>query len=517
MPRPQWFYGRHPPACTCVECNKRRLDRRASMAQSGESPREAREGIQPAFRSRRRLRRAGRAIWRVALGLLGLAIVGLVVLTGGLVGFHWYQGAPFDTSLKMMTDDYRVAVVCPGEYEVVLDFVNRSVLDTIEVTLAVVLGHDWVREVCDGAEAAPKAMPLPPPPTLTPPTPARTSSAPAAGTSIPTPPPNDRPVAAEELAIAANPTPLARVAATSSASPARGATVSLTTSVDTVYYQVRGETTEEIFDSIEANGPDYETVIEGMFTAGLTHAESSYQSEFFDRGTSCGLRSVDIDLRLTVTLPQHSGLSALGDPQLSRWIDHTEMIAAHEQRHVDIHIESIEGFRRTLEDFPTEFSDCDSLRSSLASAWSLEETLDNQAQDDFHQSEDQLSRTLRRPVQAQIDQNEAELDKLQSTLDQLSSETEELKAQIAAVDESMRPYDITMTAIQAQYPDLVLPTDAFREYERLAGDWNALNDQRNGLITLVSVLVDQHNRTVREFNRLTEQTGQLIEELAWLP
>ena len=81
----------------------------------------------------------------------------------------------------------------------------------------------------------------------------------------------------------------------------------------------------------------------------------------------------------------------------------------------------------------------------------------------------------------------------------------------------MRPDGITMTAIQAQYPDLVLPTDAFREYERLAGGWNALNDQRNGLITLVSVLVDQHNRTVREFNRLTEQTGQLIEELAWLP
>ena len=155
MPRPQWFYGRHPPVCTCVKCNRRRLGRLVSMAHSAESPSEARVGIQRASRGRRRLQRASRAFWRLAFGLLRSAIVGLVVLTGGLVGFHWYHGAPFDTSLKMMINDYRVALVCPGEYRVVLDFVDRSVSDTTVANLRVGLGDDWVREVCHGTEVAP--------------------------------------------------------------------------------------------------------------------------------------------------------------------------------------------------------------------------------------------------------------------------------------------------------------------------------------------------------------------------
>ena len=195
MPRPQWFYGRHPPTCTCVECNKRRLDRRAGMAQSAESPREARTHVQRAFRGRRRLQWASRAFWRLAIGLLSSAIIGLVVLTGGLVGFHWYQGAPFDTSVRMMIDDYRVAVLCPGEYRVVLNFVDRSGLDTTVANPKVVLGDDWVREICYGTEVAPTAMPVSPPPT------------PATLTSIPTPPPHDQPVTAEELAIGASTKP----------------------------------------------------------------------------------------------------------------------------------------------------------------------------------------------------------------------------------------------------------------------------------------------------------------------
>lgn len=58
---------------------------------------------------------------------------------------------------------------------------------------------------------------------------------------------------------------------------AQRATIRLTTSLDTVYYPVIGETTQEIFASMEANAPDSEAVAKGRFAAGLTDAESSYE------------------------------------------------------------------------------------------------------------------------------------------------------------------------------------------------------------------------------------------------
>jgi predicted secreted Zn-dependent protease len=63
------------------------------------------------------------------------------------------------------------------------------------------------------------------------------------------------------------------------------ADIDLTISMDTVYYDVSGVTTEEIFDSIRANGPDYDVGIESKFASGLTHAEPSYQLEFLDKAT----------------------------------------------------------------------------------------------------------------------------------------------------------------------------------------------------------------------------------------
>ena len=187
MPRPQWLYGRHPPACTCVRCNKRRLDQRSGVAHSGESPGQGPIGGQRDFSSRRRSRRVRQAFWRLATGLLWLAIVGLVALTGGLIGIHWYQSAPFDTSVRMMIDDYRVAVACPREYEVIVDFVDRSVLDTTLLKLAGIQGDDWVQEVCNGAQVAQATAPVSPSSTLTPTAPTDTLSTTPTAKGIPAP------------------------------------------------------------------------------------------------------------------------------------------------------------------------------------------------------------------------------------------------------------------------------------------------------------------------------------------
>ena len=170
--------------------------------------------------------------------------------------------------------------------------------------------------------------------------------------------------------------------------------IRLTTSLDTVYYIVSGETTEEIFDSVKANGPDAEAQVEGRITAGLAESDRSYNFEYLDLGAYCELQSADINMRLVVTLPSHQDTSALSDIQLTRWQGFAEGVAIHEQHHVDIYTERIESFKNRLESLPEQFSNCDLLRSSIATAWELESALDEQEQAAFHQSEEQPSSPL---------------------------------------------------------------------------------------------------------------------------
>ncbi len=272
-----------------------------------------------------------------------------------------------------------------------------------------------------------------------------------------------------------------------------------------------------MFDSVEANGPDYEIVPKGRFTAGLTEAESSYEYEFLDTGDYCEVRSVDINLGLIVTLPEHSNTLALSDLLLSRWQGFKNGVAVHEQKHVDIHIERIEAFKKRLESFPEKFPDCETLKSNVTSAWELERILDGQEQEAFHESEEQLSQRLRTPVQQQIDDNALASAAYQDELTRIALEIEGLKVQVADFDELMLPYDAEMTAIRDQYPDLVLPPDTFDRYEVLLAERNRLNDLRNAVVTHQNTLAQEHNRIIEEINQLTEQTNQLIEELAWLP
>lgn len=298
---------------------------------------------------------------------------------------------------------------------------------------------------------------------------------------------------------------------------ARQADIRLTISLDTVYYMVSGETTEEIFNSVEANGPDIGALTKGRIASGLTKVESSYKTEFSDYGTYCEFQSADINMRLVVTLPQHSTPQALGDLQLSRWNDFVEGVAIHEQKHVDIYNDGMEAFKKRLESFPEKWPDCDSLDSSLALAWESERTLTEQEQDAFHLAEEQRSQHLRNPLRTQIDQGKSELEELQYKLDSLSLEIDAHRLEIDDIERLAQPYEDQMNAIKDQYPDLVLPPDVFDEYELLLAEWNRLNDQRNGVVTQLNALVGRHKQTADEYNRLAEQINQLNEELAWLP
>ena len=300
-------------------------------------------------------------------------------------------------------------------------------------------------------------------------------------------------------------------------SSAHRETVRLTSSLDTVYYVVSGESTKEIFDSMKANALESKTTAKGSFAMGLTEALSSYEYEFLDRGSYCELQSADINMRMVVTLPRHSNTQALSDLQLSRWREYENRVGVHEQTHVDIHIDGFEGFKERIESFPEKFPDCDSLKSRIASAWELEQALNEREQDAFHLSEEQLSQSLKEPIQMQIDRNEAEMNQLQYKLDALSFEKDELSLNLEDIEHAAQPYKAQMDAIRLQYPELIVPPEVYDVYEGLSAEWNRLDGLRNEIVANVNDVVQSHNQTVAEFNRITEVTNALIDELPWLP
>ena len=163
--------------------------------------------------------------------------------------------------------------------------------------------------------------------------------------------------------------------------------IRLTTSLKTVYYAVHGIQVAEIYDSLVANGPTSGSeTIGGGFAVGLTESEKSLEYVLSHTGRFiCEIESADINLSMVVTLPRHSSPSRLSPETLARWRAFEKDVAAHEQRHVDIHMSKMEEFERDLGNV-TAF-DCDSLEETLTWRWESSNSFDGLAQATFHVSE----------------------------------------------------------------------------------------------------------------------------------
>ena len=295
--------------------------------------------------------------------------------------------------------------------------------------------------------------------------------------------------------------------------------ISFTHTLNTVYYTVSGRTTDEIFGSVESNGPDFQGVSQGQFTSGLTQSAPSYESTFLDGRDSCALQSVMINVDLVVTLPRHSNTSSLPNLQLTRWQNFVDRVAEHEQRHVDIYVETIEGFKNTVEDLPQTFSDCNALEARLASIWERQLALDDEQQNAFHESEEQLARTASEPLQERIDANALKLAELQDELTLSALQITQYQTQIDDLAESISDYDARLLRnLQARLSGRLTAAaqaDTFTA-DSLSRARRRLNDGRNELIGDLNELVQQHNETVEESNRLIKQANLVIDQLAWL-
>ena len=144
---------------------------------------------------------------------------------------------------------------------------------------------------------------------------------------------------------------------TSVASPAGGATVptppastsGVRTSVATETYAVQGSTADELLSSMASRAPR----TDGEVFFGLTEAEIGLRFRPTPVAGGCLLRDVEIDLALTVTLPEWTPAPPSDAALVRDWGRFRRALASHEDRHAEIAesgaqrmLRAIDGLRR---------------------------------------------------------------------------------------------------------------------------------------------------------------------------
>ena len=207
------------------------------------------------------------------------------------------------------------------------------------------------------------------------------------------------------------------------------------------HYLVSGKTTQEIFDSMEANGPSHGAGPDGSYSVGSFEyiLPPNLPDVFYDGG-ACRIQSQTIELKMVVTLPEFPAQAQLSLPILlrERWQAYEKEIKVHEQEHLTRYRLRMNAFKFRLERLPDEFPDCASLENRIVDAFVDELSLNDKEQSDFDEAERQRIASRQEPVRMRIDQIKSDMDQLLKDRD--------------------RPYD-----------------------ERRA-EWNTLNQKRNALI-----------------------------------
>jgi predicted secreted Zn-dependent protease len=283
--------------------------------------------------------------------------------------------------------------------------------------------------------------------------------------------------------------------------PVLDTVVDLQTSQSTTYYTVTGTTTEDIFASIEANGP---TDNVGQQGSGLTSVDWEYKwSGDQDPTGACSIRDMTISAIITVELPQHEDETSLTDSLRTNWDKYAAGVATHEQHHVDIYLQGAEDIRDAMEAIGVEPS-CEALETHIDSIWGDEQTRINGLQQAFHSDENARLEAARGPLEQQIDANRDQLASLQSQIDGLDSSIAGLRSEISVFDKQVASIDAQIKQINDQFPNDLPKTIR----DRL----ESLIDQSNELLVTYNQKVDEHNSAIYQRNTLSDQYDQLLTE-----
>src|SRR4030095_12140835 len=219
--------------------------------------------------------------------------------------------------------------------------------------------------------------------------------------------------------------------------------VMIKTSISVQYYSVRGTTADAIFDDMKRNGL-FDN--KGRRAFGVTSAEWNMDWKRIEttRPAVCSAESMTILLNLVVTLPQHDQLNDLSRGIRTNWQRFAASVAAHEQRHVDIHLNGAKTMKTRMDAILTTSSSCSELDNVIRSVWAGQQAEIESAPDEIHLEDEARIQKNRKPLQDQIDINQARLTTIDSEfrsldqiLDDVKRQRDTTQARIGAVEAEM--------------------------------------------------------------------------------
>jgi predicted secreted Zn-dependent protease len=279
--------------------------------------------------------------------------------------------------------------------------------------------------------------------------------------------------------------------------------VRLTTSVEAVYYEVRGFTVEEIMDSVKANIPQRKEILEeypdGKFVGGFVASRPHMKWEMME-DFSCRIKSVELHTDFIVHLPMHANLADLSPTPSERVEVWMEKVKAHEQKHVDIYLEGMNSLQSAIRRLPWVARDCDTLGTGIEQLTKTQALIDKEQQEEFHRTE---AAEIKRRVQPLRDK----LAELERRYEQFDAERDLDESRIAEVEIQQKPISGKIADIKPTYPSGV-PSTIYQDYLGYVAEYNRLNELHNSF-------VGEHNRLGTLMNELTSEMNRLIEEIKW--
>ena len=324
----------------------------------------------------------------------------------------------------------------------------------------------------------------------------------------------------DELA-ASTPTPIVpsatvRPTATATLAPPTATptpSIVVSTNVSTIYYEVYGLTTDEIFDSIEVNGPRLESDELGLGLASWKYTGLDWRLR--PGLTSCGIGSASLTVDIVVTLPRLVSFEDVGTGLQRRWEKLEAEISAHEQRHVDIVLAGVESLKSKLETTEPQPS-CPTLSSTIEAVWLEQVRLIDEGQEAFHSEERVRLESLRVPLQSQFDANTAQLQFLESQIASLDALLADNDATLQVNAMELERQEQEIDKITAAYPSNVLPPPVFDLYEVLVDSYNLNLAQFNALVEQYNATLANRSSVASQHEALRIETNQLADEIFWI-
>jgi predicted secreted Zn-dependent protease len=116
-------------------------------------------------------------------------------------------------------------------------------------------------------------------------------------------------------------------------------------SITNIYYNVSGETADEIWTDIITKTPVRQ---HGKLHVAYTKWHVNWRFWWLDEGDTCKISKVDTRLDIIYTLPRLEQSSFIPDTLLSRWQNYYSALFEHEQGHRDFGIRAAEEIENDI-------------------------------------------------------------------------------------------------------------------------------------------------------------------------